>query len=91
MGFSAVFRNRFKIGETEVKCGTDTTTSMHTFKYLPLMCWHSLDFSAGLKCFFGRAQSSHFLKFQSNIKAENTLGTLFLHLPEHHLLYLELH
>lgn len=53
-----------------MKCGTNITTSMHAFKYLPLMCWHSLDFSVGLKWFFGRVESSRFLKFQSTIKAE---------------------
>lgn len=54
----------------KLKCGTNITTSMHAFTWLPLLCWHTLDFSIEFKSFLGRAGSSHFFKFRSNIKAE---------------------
>lgn len=61
------FWNRFKIQETEM------WHKHHNFhaglQCLPLLCWHTLDFSIGFKSSLGRVESSHF-KFQSNIKAE---------------------
>lgn len=69
VGFSSVFFQT-DLKYRKLKCGTNITTSMHAFMCLPLLCWHTLDFSIGLKSFLGRVESSHFFKFQSNIKAE---------------------
>lgn len=63
--FFCFFWNRFKIQETEM---WHKHHNFHACLQVSFLCWHSLDFSIGLKSFLGRVESSHFFRVILRLK-----------------------